>query len=72
MSLIGFHRFLIATAIVFCLGFGAWEAAAAMGGGGTWAWVRAAVSVVAAGALGYYLRHLTRFLGTGGKGGSRV
>ncbi|NIP81533.1 MAG: hypothetical protein GWM90_20890 [Gemmatimonadetes bacterium] len=25
MSLVGFHRFLIVTAIAFCLGFAAWQ-----------------------------------------------
>lgn len=70
MSLVAFHRFLIGTAIVFCVGFAVWEAAAARSGGGSWEWVWAALSLAAAGALGYYLRHLGRFLGTG-EGGSR-
>lgn len=70
MSLVSFHRFLIGTAIVFCVGFAVWEAAAARGGGDSWAWVWAALSLAAAGVLVYYLRHLDRFLGTGG-GGSR-
>ena len=33
MSLVHFHRFLIATAIVFCLGYGAWELNGAAGAG---------------------------------------
>lgn len=70
MSLISFHRLLIACGIVFCLGFAAWE-------------VRAAVQqapasgsiglAVAFGVLGIglivYLRRLNRFLGYERDGG---
>jgi hypothetical protein len=63
MSLIAFHRFLIATGIVFCFGFAAWELM-------TW-WVGRTpgtlvlgLTFVALGALlTYYLTRLRRFLG---------
>ena len=61
MSLVSFHRFLIVTAIVFCLGYGAWElnAAADRAGG----FVQGTVFIVLGVALAAYLRHLARFLG---------
>ncbi len=61
MSLVDFHRFLIATAIVFCLGYGAWELnGAAVGTGG---FIQGTVFIVLGLGLGVYLRHLGRFLG---------
>lgn len=60
--MIGFHRVLIATAIVFCAGFGAWSFVAYRGSGSTGLLVLALSFAVAAAALGYYLRHLNRFL----------
>lgn len=60
--MIPFHRVLISTAIVFCAGFALWA---------LWSWrsagnpiwlVLAAAFFLAAVALGYYLRHLQRFL----------
>jgi hypothetical protein len=60
---ITFHRVLIATAILFCLGFAAWAGVThrATGGGVTLA---LAIGFGAGGlALAYYLRHLNRFLG---------
>jgi hypothetical protein len=61
MSLVDFHRFLIATAIVFCLGYGAWELnAAAVGAGGL---IQGTVFIVLGLGLCVYLRHLGRFLG---------
>ncbi|MCH7530351.1 MAG: hypothetical protein IIB36_01145 [Gemmatimonadetes bacterium] len=61
MSLVHFHRFLITTAIVFCLGYGAWElnAAADRAGG----FIQGTVFIVLGLALAVYLRHLGRFLG---------
>lgn len=61
--MIPFHRVLISTAIVFCLGFAAWAGWTyrASGEGGTLAMGLA--FAVAGGALAYYLRHLNRFLG---------
>jgi hypothetical protein len=63
MSLIAFHRFLIATGIVFCFGFAIWELM-------TW-WVGRApgalilgLTFVALGVLlAFYLARLRRFLG---------
>ena len=63
MSLIGFHRFLIATAIVFCFGFAVWELM-------TW-WIRRSTGVlvlgvtflILGGLLCYYLARLRHFLG---------
>ena len=61
MSLVSFHRFLIVTAIVFCLGYGAWElSAAADRAGGS---VQGTVFIVLGLGLAVYLRHLGRFLG---------
>lgn len=54
--MIPFHRLLIGTAILFCAGFAiwaVWRGSPALGAG---------FAVLGAG-LGYYLRHLTRFLG---------
>jgi hypothetical protein len=63
MSLIAFHRFLIATGIVFCFGFAIWELM-------TW-WVGRTPGALVLGltfaALGvllaFYLARLRRFLG---------
>ena len=61
--MIPFHKLLISTGIVFCAGFALWTVvqygrtgSAAMLGLGV-------VFAAAALALGYYLRHLRRFLG---------
>lgn len=62
MSLIPFHRFLIAAAIVFCAGFAVWELFAFMEGGGLLDLALAVAFGAAAAAFGYYLRHLSRFL----------
>ncbi len=61
MSLVSFHRFLIVTAIVFCLGYGAWElnAAAERAGG----FIQGTVFIVLGLGLAVYLMHLGRFLG---------
>ena len=63
MSLVSFHRFLIATAIVFCLGYGAWELNGVADGAGSSAFIQGTVFIVLGLALGVYLRHLGRFLG---------
>ena len=61
--MITFHRVLIGTAILFCLGFSAWAGVAYRAGGGTVP-LTLAIGFGAAGlALAYYLRHLNRFLG---------
>lgn len=60
--MIPFHRFLITTAILFCVGFAAWAFVAyrASGAGADLAFALAFAA--AAGALGYYLKNLNRFL----------
>lgn len=63
MSLVSFHRFLIATAIVFCLGFGLWEFNSVGSGGGAEAVVLGSVFMLLGIGLGFYLRRLARFLG---------
>ncbi|MFQ5678664.1 MAG: hypothetical protein ACE5HP_04325 [Gemmatimonadota bacterium] len=63
MSLIGFHRVLIGTAILFCLGFGAWAGAAFLDAGATLDLVLAILFGLAAVSLSYYLLRLDRFLG---------
>jgi hypothetical protein len=59
---IAFHRFLIATAILFCLGFAAWSILAFEAQGGAATLVLGGGFVLAAAGLGYYLNHLGRFL----------
>ena len=61
--MIPFHRLLIATAIVFCAGFSAWAAWNYRQSGEVLMLVTALAFAVATVALGYYLRHLRRFLG---------
>ena len=63
MSLVSFHRFLIATSIVFCLGFAAWEFDAAVDGAGGPAFVLGTVFAILGLSLIVYLRYLGRFLG---------
>ena len=63
MSLIDFHRFLIATAIVFCFGYAFWEFNAAASGGGVGAVLLGSVFTVLGVGLVVYLRRLARFLG---------
>jgi hypothetical protein len=63
MSLISFHRFLIVTAIVFCLGFGLWEFNSIGSGGGTGAVILGSVFTLLGIGLSVYLRQLARFLG---------
>lgn len=63
MSIVGFHRILIGTGILFCVLFALLEGAAWLEGGGTGALLLAVGFGAAAGALAYYLAHLRRFLG---------
>ena len=63
MSLITFHRFLIATGILFCLGFGSCEFLASRDGGGLGALTLGLVFTVLGLGLIVYLVHLGRFLG---------
>lgn len=62
MSLISFHRFLIAAAIIFCGGFAIWELFAFVEGGGLSDLALAVAFGAAAAGFGYYLRNLSRFL----------
>lgn len=63
MSLIAFHRFLIAAGILFCFGFAAWEVRSYVAGGRTAALALAVVFALLGLALIVYLRRLRRFLG---------
>ena len=64
MSLISFHRLLIATAIVFCAGYAGWEARVFItGNGGTLSLVLAILFGLMAVGFIYYLVHLSRILG---------
>ena len=60
--MIPFHRFLITTAILFCVGFGAWAFVAYRGSGATTDLAFAVAFVAAGAALGYYLKNLNRCL----------
>jgi hypothetical protein len=63
MSLVAFHRGLIAAAIVFCAGYGVWELLQySRTGSGTSLALGVLFPVLAVG-LGYYLSRLGRFLG---------
>lgn len=62
MGIIGFHRFLISVAIVFCLGYAGWEFAAYSNGSGSRALVIALIFVALAIGLGVYLANLNRIL----------
>jgi uncharacterized membrane protein YdjX (TVP38/TMEM64 family) len=60
--MIPFHRFLIGTAIVFCVGFAGWAFAAYRATGGGLQLGLGVVFAIASLALGYYLKNLNRFL----------
>lgn len=63
MGVVGFHRFLISAAILFCIGYGVREFVRYAGGSaGTGTLVTAGVFFVLAAGLGYYLANLGRFL----------
>jgi hypothetical protein len=57
-----FHRVLIGTAIVFSGGFAWWMLARYRADGGAASLALGAGSLLAAVALGYYLKNLRRFL----------
>ena len=63
MSLIGFHRFLIGTGILFCFGFAGWELVlwSVTRGGGSLA--MGVVFVVLGVLLSFYLSRLRSFVG---------
>lgn len=62
MGLIGFHRFLISAAILFCLGYAGWEFVAYSNGAGSGALVIALIFLAFGVGLGVYLANLNRFL----------
>jgi hypothetical protein len=57
-----FHRFLIGTAICFCLGFAAWAFAAYRATASPGELTLALLFACAGAILGYYLKNLDRFL----------
>jgi hypothetical protein len=61
--MIPFHRLLISTAIVVCVGFAVWSGWDYRESRSVGTLLVAVVFMVAAVALTYYLRHLKRFLG---------
>ncbi len=61
--MIVFHRFLIGTAIVFCMALAAWLLLAFREQGGTLSLVLGVSFALAGVGFAYYLRHLNRFLG---------
>jgi len=61
--MIPFHRLLISTGIVFCIGFAGWSGWHYRDSQSLGMLAMALIFAVAAGALIYYLRHLNRFLG---------
>lgn len=61
--MIGFHRLLIGTAIVFSLTLAAWLFFAYRSNGALSYIVLSVSFLAAAGGLAYYLRNLNRFLG---------
>jgi len=66
MSLIAFHRALIAAAIVFCLGYGSWELFRTGPQGAAGSAVVGTVFIALGLGLGYYLLRLNHFLGYDG------
>ncbi len=63
LSLINFHRVLIAFAILFCGGYGAYELLAFNEDGETLSFVISGFFLASALGLSYYLWHLKRILG---------
>jgi hypothetical protein len=61
--MITFHRFLIGTAIIFCVVFATWSVTAYQRGEGGGALALAVAFGAAAIGLAYYLKNLKRFLG---------
>ena len=65
MGVIGFHRFLISAAILFCAGYAVWEYLRFDAGAGTGALASSIVFLLLAAGLCYYLANLRRFLHRG-------
>jgi hypothetical protein len=71
MSLIAFHRLLIATAILFSLGFAVRQFSEFQTTGKIWALVAVVLLGIVAAVLGYYLAHLRDFLKLPATGGGQ-
>ncbi len=63
MSLVNFHRVLIAIAILFCGSYGVYELVEFTENGETGSLLISGFFLVATVGLAYYLRHLKRILG---------
>jgi hypothetical protein len=63
MSLVNFHRILIAIAILFCGAYGVYELVQFTENGETGSLLISGFFLVATVGLAYYLRHLKRILG---------
>lgn len=63
MSIVAFHRVLIAVAILFCAGYGLYELIGFTRDGGTVSLVMGGVFLILATGLSYYLWRLNHFLG---------
>ena len=66
-SLVAFHRFLIAAAICFCIGYAGWELHDWFTAGAQGAPVMALLFLLLSAGLVLYLRSLGRFLGGAGR-----
>lgn len=62
LRIVVFHKILIGTAALFGLGFSAWEVFRYRQTGDWEALVTALAALCVSGLLGYYLRHLKRYL----------
>jgi len=63
VSIIAFHRILIAAAILFCAGYGGYELVGFSRDGGSGGLLLGSVFLILAAGLSYYLWRLNRFLG---------
>jgi hypothetical protein len=63
VSIVSFHRVLIAFAILFCAGYGLYELIGFTRDGGTVSLVMGGVFLILATGLSYYLWRLNHFLG---------
>ena len=66
LSLISFHRILIAFAILFCAGYGVYELSAFAKGGGNGSLAISGLFFIFTAGLTYYLWRLKHFLGIEG------
>lgn len=70
MSLLAFHRGLIAVAILFCLGYGSWELLRLTRPPAEGSFILGTVFILLGMGLAYYLARLNRFLGYENEGRS--